>query len=92
MTAECFNACYNLEKLAVNRTCFETCYQKYLLTIRTVYQSLKEYGYKTQSLYAYKAFPEHDEWFEIIYSSLFSSGGHRSGIKLEHEAYNKRRF
>lgn len=53
------------------------------MTLSTVYKSLKEYGYKYQSIYAYKAFPEEDEWFDFVYSGAMTRGGPPNGVYLE---------
>jgi hypothetical protein len=86
----CFKKCYNLEKIAVNRNCFETCYNKYIMTLSTVHKSLKEYGYKYQSIYAYKAFPEEDEWFDFVYSGAMTRGGPPNGVYLESDGKKSR--
>jgi len=90
LTSVCFKKCYNLEKLAVNKNCFDTCYSKYILTLKTVYTSLKDYGYKYQSIYAYKAFPQEDEWFDLIYSSQISKGGLKSDVYVEYDPYTQK--
>ena len=56
------------------------------MTLKTVYSSFKEYGYKYESLYAYKAFPEEDEWFDLIYSAAISAGN-KDGIYIEYDPY-----
>lgn len=85
MTSSCFQRCFSKNTGKVHPVCFEACYSKYLLTIREACNSLKEYGYKRQSVYAYKAFPEDDEWFEIIYSSNQSILGPTDGMYIEME-------
>lgn len=84
MTQECFNACYNLDKLAVNKQCFDNCYTKYVLTLRTVHNTLRDYGYRYQSLYAYKNFPQYDIWFETFYSNML--GDNRFPFHIEQRA------
>jgi hypothetical protein len=41
-----------------SKTCFETCYEKYLKSIGVVNSEIKELGYKNLSLIAYKGYPE----------------------------------
>lgn len=62
------------------------------MTLKTVYSSLKDYGYKYQSVYAYKAFPEEDEWYDLIYSNQLTMAGPRSGAFVEFDPFtnNKR--
>lgn len=85
MTSACFQKCFNKKVGKIHPGCFDACYGKYLLTMREVYSGLRDIGYRRQSDYAYKAFPESDEWFDLIYSSTISAIGPREGIFIEKE-------
>ena len=91
MTSECFKLCFNYQKNRINQACFETCYDKYLQTLSIVTTTLKEVGYKSQSRYAYKVFPENDPWFDIIYSQMFSKAGRRDGFIIEKDYFDDSR-
>eukprot|EP01016_Furgasonia_blochmanni_P052938 TRINITY_DN8494_c0_g1_i2.p2 TRINITY_DN8494_c0_g1~~TRINITY_DN8494_c0_g1_i2.p2 ORF type:complete len:132 (-),score=27.83 TRINITY_DN8494_c0_g1_i2:116-454(-) len=72
LTKTCFRACFNIKVAVIDQQCFDNCYRSYLNTVRTVYRKFKDVAYANQSQYAYKCFPEEDEWFEVYYQKLFS--------------------
>jgi len=55
-----------------------------------VYDTLKEYGYHYESLYAYKAFPEEDPWYDVIYSHRVSKGGPRNEAFIEYDPFSNK--
>lgn len=51
-------SCQSQCRSAKNTECFEKCFQKYLRTIQTVNETIKEESYSRNSLLAYKGYPE----------------------------------
>lgn len=57
------------------------------MTLKTVHKALKDYGYRYESSYAYKAFPIDDEYFQMIYSNEVGGGGPVEGTFVESVGY-----
>jgi len=51
---------------------------------------LKDYGYHYESLYAYKAFPLEDPWYDIIYTRRVSKGGPKNDAFIEYDPFGTR--
>ncbi len=60
------------------------------MTCHTVYETLKDYGYHYESLYAYKAFPLEDPWYDIIYTRRVSKGGPKNDAFIEYDPFGTR--
>ena len=51
MTAYCFQHCFHKKKLVVDFECVSTCYHKYLFSIKTIYETVEDYGREVGSEY-----------------------------------------
>lgn len=69
----CFRSCFDSKSLQLSEPCAATCYKNYLHTLRDVTASLRELGYLNHSVFAYKAFPQHQPYFDLIYSQKYKT-------------------
>ena len=69
MTSYCFSHCFSNKNFVVDLECVPTCYDKYLFSIKTIYETLEEEGKKYKSDFAMETFGEEkrDRFKELVF-------------------------